>query len=100
DNHVIATGGSAVYSDAAMKHLAAYGPIVYLDADLDELRRRIHNYDSRGIARREDQSFDDGFAERTELYRRYADITVNCNQTSQGDVLKSLMSQLGMSASD
>ena len=30
ENTVIATGGSAVYSDAAMKHLAAGSTVVYL----------------------------------------------------------------------
>ncbi|GAA6152509.1 homoserine kinase [Pseudoteredinibacter isoporae] len=93
-NHVIATGGSAVYSDAAMKHLATLGPIVYLEASLDELRRRIHNYESRGIARREDQSFEDVFAERTELYRRYADITIDGDGSSQGAVLKNTVEKL------
>lgn len=93
-NHIIATGGSAVYSDEAMKHLAKYGPIVYLDANLDELRRRIHNYESRGIARREDQSFDDVFAERTLLYRKYADIVIDCNKSRQGQVLNDLVERL------
>ena len=31
ENTVIATGGSAVYSDAAMKHLAAGSTVVYLN---------------------------------------------------------------------
>jgi len=93
-SHVIATGGSAVYSDAAMKHLSEYGTIVYLDASLGELRRRIHNYESRGIARREDQSFEEVFEERTILYRKYADITIDCNNTSQPKVLAALLSEL------
>lgn len=93
-NHVIATGGSAVYSDAAMKHLHTYGPIVYLHADLTELRQRIRNYETRGIARREDQSFDDVFSERTALYRKYADITVDGNGVGQDQVLEELLVKL------
>ncbi|MEZ5529872.1 MAG: shikimate kinase [Porticoccaceae bacterium] len=75
-NLVIATGGSAVYSEVAMEHLANNGTIVYLDTPLTVLRQRIRDYDTRGIARRPDQSFEELFAERTALYRRYADITV------------------------
>lgn len=76
NNLVIATGGSAVYSEVAMAHLANNGTIVYLDTPLTVLRQRIRDYDTRGIARRPDQSFEELFAERTALYRRYADITV------------------------
>lgn len=75
-NLVIATGGSAVYSEVAMEHLANHATIVYLDTPLSVLRQRIRDYDTRGIARRPDQSFEELFAERTALYRRYADITV------------------------
>jgi shikimate kinase len=76
-NTVVATGGSAVYSERAMSRLADDGAVVYLDAKLDQLKQRIHDYDRRGIARRPDQSLDELFAERTSLYRRYATITVN-----------------------
>ena len=47
---VVATGGSAVYSEVGMENLAANATIVYLDVPLDELRKRVVNYDSRGIA--------------------------------------------------
>lgn len=93
-HHVIATGGSAVYCDEAMQHLKTYGPLVYLEADLAELRRRINNYETRGIARRPDQSFDEVFQERTELYQKYADITVSGNGVSQDQVLQNLLEQL------
>ncbi|MDN3640594.1 shikimate kinase [Simiduia curdlanivorans] len=93
-NHVIATGGSAVYGDAGMQHLKTYGPVVFLSVSLNELRRRIHNYESRGIARRPDQSFDDVFAERNRLYREYADIVVECDGLNQAEVIESLRAQL------
>ena len=93
-NHVIATGGSAVYGDAGMQHLKAYGPVVFLSVSLDELRRRIHNYESRGIARRPDQSFDDVFAERNPLYRHYAEVVVECDGLNQAQVIETLRQQL------
>ena len=93
-NHVIATGGSAVYGDAGMRHLKNYGPVVFLSVSLAELQKRIHNYASRGIARRPDQSFDDVFEERNRLYRQYADLVVACDSKNQAQVLEILLTEL------
>ena len=86
-NHIVATGGSAVYSDRGMAHLKSYGKVVYLDVALEELNRRIDNYETRGIARRPDQTFEELFAERKALYQRYADIVVDCNGLNQNEAL-------------
>lgn len=93
-NSVIATGGSAVYSAAGMAHLAGNSIIVYLDTPLQILQERIHDYETRGIACHSGQSFDELFAERTELYRRYADITMNCDQHSLEEVVDSIIKGL------
>ena len=92
--NVIATGGSVVYSDAAMRHLASGSRIVWLDAPLDELRRRIRDYDQRGISRRPDQSFADLYAERQALYARYAQLRIDCMTGSQEDVLERVIAAL------
>lgn len=73
---IIATGGSAVYSVKGMAHLKQFGRVVYLSVPLSELKNRIHNYENRGIARAPGQSFESLMNERDELYRRYADITL------------------------
>jgi shikimate kinase len=93
-NHVISTGGSAVYSDAAMQHLKQDGICIYLDVSLDTLRSRITDYETRGIAKRPDQSFDDLFAERTRLYRQYADITINGDGKNQDTVCNEIIAAL------
>lgn len=72
---IVATGGSAVYDHEAMMHLKAHGVAVYLDVPLHELERRVGDYSKRGLAKRPDQTFDDLFAERTQLYQTYADYT-------------------------
>jgi shikimate kinase len=74
---VIATGGSVPYSDTVMQRLKAAGPVVYLEADLATLERRVAAAPLRGIACDSEQSFADIFAERTPLYRRYADLCVD-----------------------
>jgi shikimate kinase len=89
-NHVIATGGSAVYSDSGMAKLKTLGPVIFLDVKLDELRRRIDNYDHRGIARRPDQSFENLYEERSVLYNRYADIVIGCGEKNQQILLREL----------
>ena len=76
ENSVIATGGSMVYSEAAMKRLGENGVTVYLKTELDELRGRIKNLSDRGIAFREGETLDDIYRERTPLYEKWADITV------------------------
>ncbi|MGM0462025.1 MAG: shikimate kinase [Fibrobacterota bacterium] len=75
-DHIIATGGSAVYGDRAMMHLKKHSTVVYLHASLEEIERRIPNFKTRGIARRPGQSLEDLFTERSRLYRHYADFTV------------------------
>jgi shikimate kinase len=82
-DHVVATGGSAAYSGAAMRHLKANGTVVYLRVDLAVLERRVDNFGTRGIARRPDQTFAELFAERSVLYRRYADLTIECGEAAQ-----------------
>lgn len=77
-NYVIATGGSAVYSPSSMEHLKAEGTIVFLNANLDTLKERVRDFATRGLAKRSDQTVDDLFAERCAMYRKYADITVDC----------------------
>ena len=46
---IIATGGSAVYSDEAMKHLAEIGTIVYLKITYDQLVSRLRDLQERGV---------------------------------------------------
>jgi len=95
-HHVIATGGSAPYSHKAMTHLQKDGIIVFLNADLPCLRARIQNYETRGLAKRPDQSFQELFDERYQLYTRYADLTVDCSTLSQEQVCQSIIEQLGL----
>lgn len=91
---VIATGGSAVYSDSAMQHLKSAGIVVFLDVDLPTLEARIHDLRTRGIAKRPDQDFADLFNERLTLYRRYADITITYDGLTQEEVCARIMDEL------
>jgi shikimate kinase len=93
-NHVIATGGSAVYCHAAMTHLKSGGIAVFLNVDLQTLEERVHNYETRGLAKHPDQSMTDLFAERSALYQRYADITIDCVGLSHEEVCAKIIEGL------
>ena len=77
-NCVIATGGSAVYGEEAMKKLAENGVIVYLKLTTDELKKRINNIHTRGIAMKEGTTIEELYSQRAPLYEKYADKTLNC----------------------
>ena len=90
-NHVIATGGSAVYSEQGMTHLASDGITLFLDADQATLEARIHNLSMRGLVRQPGQTFSQLFNERLPLYRKYADIIINSTgQTQEAVCAKSI----------
>lgn len=76
ENSVVATGGSMIYSEAAMAHLRALGRVVYLEVDFPTLKGRLHDIRGRGVALRPGQTLEALYAERTPLYQKYADITV------------------------
>ena len=89
--HIIATGGSAVYSARAMQHLKSSGQLIYLEVSLATLEARINNFASRGIARASSQSLSDLWLERQALYQRYADHTIVCDTLSSDAVCAALI---------
>lgn len=96
ENHVIATGGSAVYSDPAMMHLKSIGTVIFLDVDLPTLESRVHNFGTRGLAKRPDQNFADLYHERAGLYAKYADLTIRCTGRTQEQVCAEIIGQTDM----
>ena len=93
-NHVIATGGSAVYSKTAMNHLARTGTVVFLNLSLAHLRQRLNDLDDRGVTRKPGQSLADLFTERQPLYLRYAAVTIDCNDLDVEAVKQAVCKQL------
>ena len=78
DETVIATGGSAIYSERGMKYLSKKSKIVYLKLDICELESRLSNLATRGVAGAKDKTIAQLFEERSPLYEKYADCTVDC----------------------
>lgn len=90
ENTVIATGGSAVYSEKAMEHFAKSGKIIYLHVDFAEIEKRVTNITTRGIVLKNGKSLADAFDERKPLYDKYAHITVDCTGASVEDSVRKL----------
>ena len=93
-NCVIATGGSAVYSRAAMAHLKANAITIFLNVDLQTLFARVRDFDTRGLAKRPEQGVADLFSERHALYRKYADVIIDCEGASHEEVCEKIIREL------
>ncbi len=94
-NCVIATGGSAVYSDRAMKQLKNDALVAYLKVDKKELNRRLKDVKGRGVVLRDGESIDDMYETRVKLYERYADLTISEEGLTLEDTVEKLISELG-----
>lgn len=90
---VIATGGSAVYSENAMLHLKKHGIVYYLSLPVEELIGRLSNITTRGIAKRPEDTIEDVFRRRAELYEQYADITIDCIGSSAEQTVAKICEQ-------
>lgn len=92
ESHVIATGGSVIYSHRAMEHLRRLDGIIFLSLPCETLIKRIENLDTRGVVFPAAQSFCDMYEERLPLYSRYADFTIDCTGLSHEQVLTRIVS--------
>ena len=71
-NSVLATGGSAVYSASAMQYLKQNSLVIYLEVPFDQILQRVPSFLDRGFAKEPNQSIENAFQERQELYKESA----------------------------
>lgn len=95
-NHIIATGGSIIYSDKAINHLKKHGILVYLNLKYYQLERRINNISSRGIAMKNSQTLIDLYQERVPLYKKYADIEIDCWHKHIETIIAEIKDKVGL----
>lgn len=76
DNLVISPGGSVIYRTSAMEYLKKVSTLIYLQVSLDVIKERIGNT-PRGIVNIDNKNLAELYAERTPLYEKWADYTVN-----------------------
>lgn len=93
---VISPGGSVVYCEEAMKHYKEIGTIVYLRASFETIDRRIHNAKNRGVVLKDGQTLQMLYEERSKLFEKYADITVDEDGKDLGETIESVLMGLKM----
>ena len=92
---VVATGGSVVYSAAAMEHLRRSGTVVYLFLTLEHWHQRLRDFGDRGVVRAPGQSFESLYEEREPLYRRWANVVVDTGGLGHEDAVERVARALG-----
>jgi shikimate kinase len=85
--HVVATGGSVVYSARAIARLKENGTVIYLKVPYPEIKARIVNESERGLVMSREQDLAGLYEERTPLYEAYADAVVDCSGRNVEEVL-------------
>jgi shikimate kinase len=94
ENTVIATGGSVIFGADAMAHFKESGIVVYLRISYDLLDERLGDLDERGVVHKEGQTLRDIYNERTALYEKYADITVDLDGKDVAATVDAVVAQL------
>ena len=76
---LLATGGSAVFSDLAMKFIKEKSCVIYLDVNFETILERVSDFKERGFIKDSNQTVKDAFKKREILYKHYTDYTVTNN---------------------
>jgi shikimate kinase len=93
-NSVISPGGSSIYSERAMNFLKKISKIVFINASLEEIKKRPVDFSERGIVGFKEKGLDKLFEERLPFYKKYADVTIdpkNFNNASIVDMIIELV---------
>ena len=88
---VVAPGGSIIYHSDLMEYLRQNSTLVYLDDSFENIEERLTNVLARGIVGLRDKSLRQIYDERSPLYSRYADITINCQGKSQDRLAREIL---------
>ena len=91
---VIATGGSAVYSRPAMKHMRDCGTVVYLNLSFEEIQRRLSDITTRGVIMDWNQNLSDIYRERIPLYEEYADLIIDCDDRTVEEIVREIANKM------
>lgn len=93
---VIATGGSVVYSKAAMLHLTAVSTVIFLDLPVQSLKRRIEQDAPRGIVGMPEGGLEELNEERFPLYLEYAHMVVMLHEEGPDEAAAKVLSRLNV----
>ena len=94
ENSIIATGGSVVYGEEAMRHLKAIGTVIYLKLSYASIEDRLGDLHARGVTIQPGWTLRDLYNERCPLYERWADVTIDCEELRLREVVAELRARL------
>lgn len=96
ENAVIATGGSVVYGEKAMRHLREIGTVLYLKISFSAVEARLKDIHGRGVVLRKNQTLKELYEERRILYEKYAHITIEEDGLGVEETLEKALQALGL----
>ncbi|MHB1484412.1 MAG: shikimate kinase [Saccharofermentanales bacterium] len=95
---VIATGGSAIYGLEAMEHFRKYGFVIYLKLPYKDIEERVGEIAARGILMKKGQTLKDLYQERTPLYEKYANLTIDIEGKTIREAVETVGTVLAVSS--
>ena len=94
ENSVISPGGSIIFCNNLMKRFQKECVLIYLDVSLDELEKRLINFNSRGIVSLSNSiKLEEIFKEREEYYNKYSNITLHCENLNIEEIVEKILSK-------
>ena len=94
EDSVIATGGSVIYGEDAMRHLKEIGTVIYLKLSCEAIEDRLGDLHARGVTIRPGWTLRDLYNERVPLYEKWADVTVDCETLRLREVVQYIQEQV------
>ena len=77
---ILATGGSAIFSEEAMYYIKKNSSVIYIEVSLEEIVDRVSNFSSRGFVKESNQTIQQAFNVREEIYKNFSDHIVSNNR--------------------
>lgn len=93
-NTILATGGSAVYSEKAMNYLNSIGTVCYLQLSYEAIADRLGDLTKRGVVLKDGQTLKDLYEERIPLYEKYAAQIIVCD----GKTIRQIVEEIAQKA--
>jgi len=88
---VVAPGGSIIYHSDLMEYLKKRSTLVYLEDSFENIAGKLADVSDRGIVGLRNKSLREVYDERRPLYLKYADMTLNCQGKSRGQIVREIM---------
>ena len=98
DNIILATGGGIVLSDNNRQQLKERGNVIYLNAEINELAKRLSNDKNRPLLQNTDikEKLKELMGHRSFLYESIADSIIQTKNKRAPDIANEIITNLGL----